>query len=310
MSGLDDLLVEGRNIIGAPYAWWGGGELEHGAPEYMGEGYGPGYVRANGVNCSGILNWLRQWVSLGPVGGTLAYGEFLDPRADYDPSRWYPVGTVCVQRYIEGVSEGHMGIVSNANQLMLQSDAYYGVNELKTAAAQHGYSPFDWAGWMPGMPNGDYLPGWTASQGVAGYPGDEATPQQTAAWMGRVAEHIYGLPAELPVMCSLVELTQGWTGPGDVKDVAGYLYAVDYDSLGWFQQRPAAGWGTPEQITDPEYALAAFLDAAWDAGPPGGPLTRRTPPPSASGSRTCRDPAKTCATSTAPRRTTGGPSRC
>lgn len=46
---------------------------------------------------------------------------------------------------------------------------------------------------------------------------------------------------------------------------------MDYDSLGWFQQRPAAGWGTPEQITDPEYALAAFLDAAWDAGPPGGP---------------------------------------
>ncbi|SBT41247.1 hypothetical protein [Micromonospora auratinigra] len=33
----------------------------------------------------------------------------------------------------------------------------------------------------------------------------------------------------------------------------------DHDSLGLFQQRPSSGWGTPEQITDPEYATLAFL---------------------------------------------------
>ncbi|SBT39403.1 hypothetical protein [Micromonospora auratinigra] len=32
----------------------------------------------------------------------------------------------------------------------------------------------------------------------------------------------------------------------------------DHDSLGLFQQRPSSGWGTPEQITDPEYATLAF----------------------------------------------------
>jgi hypothetical protein len=32
--------------------------------------------------------------------------------------------------------------------------------------------------------------------------------------------------------------------------------------LGWFQQRPGAGWGAPWQITNAEYALAKFLDAA------------------------------------------------
>ncbi|WP_433194087.1 hypothetical protein ACQP1G_35745 [Nocardia sp. CA-107356] len=37
--------------------------------------------------------------------------------------------------------------------------------------------------------------------------------------------------------------------------------AVDYDSLGVFQQRPSAGWGTPEQITDLRYATERFLDA-------------------------------------------------
>jgi hypothetical protein len=34
-----------------------------------------------------------------------------------------------------------------------------------------------------------------------------------------------------------------------------------YDSLGLFQQRPSAGWGTAAQITDPVYASDAFLNA-------------------------------------------------
>ncbi|SNS94764.1 hypothetical protein SAMN06264365_13025 [Actinoplanes regularis] len=40
-----------------------------------------------------------------------------------------------------------------------------------------------------------------------------------------------------------------------------YTEAVDYDSLGLFQQRPSQGWGTPAQLTDPVYATNAFLNA-------------------------------------------------
>ncbi|MEV4812455.1 hypothetical protein [Micromonospora avicenniae] len=40
---------------------------------------------------------------------------------------------------------------------------------------------------------------------------------------------------------------------GDLGD------ANDHDSLGLFQQRPTSGWGTPEQITDPQYSTTAFL---------------------------------------------------
>ncbi|MEH0827749.1 MULTISPECIES: hypothetical protein [unclassified Micromonospora] len=35
----------------------------------------------------------------------------------------------------------------------------------------------------------------------------------------------------------------------------------DHDSQGLFQQRPSSGWGTPEQITDPEYSSRAFFEA-------------------------------------------------
>ncbi|MFK3979850.1 hypothetical protein ACI2K4_05645 [Micromonospora sp. NPDC050397] len=37
-------------------------------------------------------------------------------------------------------------------------------------------------------------------------------------------------------------------------------YLNDHDSLGLFQQRPSSGWGTPSQITDPDYASSAFFN--------------------------------------------------
>lgn len=35
----------------------------------------------------------------------------------------------------------------------------------------------------------------------------------------------------------------------------------DRDSLGWLQQRPSQGWGTPEQVMDPAHAARMFYDA-------------------------------------------------
>ncbi|MFC0032162.1 hypothetical protein ACFFMM_21835 [Micromonospora chaiyaphumensis] len=40
----------------------------------------------------------------------------------------------------------------------------------------------------------------------------------------------------------------------------------DHDSEGLFQQRPSSGWGTPDQITDPDYASKAFFNALKNVG--------------------------------------------
>ncbi|MGH4030302.1 peptidoglycan-binding domain-containing protein [Actinomycetota bacterium Odt1-20B] len=61
-----------------------------------------------------------------------------------------------------------------------------------------------------------------------------------------------------------------------------YLTPVDHDSLGIFQQRPSAGWGTPEQITDVPTSSKSFYGVAdfghnpgllqiagWETMPPG-----------------------------------------
>jgi hypothetical protein len=45
----------------------------------------------------------------------------------------------------------------------------------------------------------------------------------------------------------------------------------DRDSLGLFQQRPSAGWGTPAQISDPDRATRAFYGGPKD---PNGSDTR------------------------------------
>ncbi|MFB9237740.1 hypothetical protein ACFFWC_19630 [Plantactinospora siamensis] len=42
--------------------------------------------------------------------------------------------------------------------------------------------------------------------------------------------------------------------------------ANDHDSLGLFQQRPSSGWGSPDQITDPQYATTAFLNGLKNVG--------------------------------------------
>lgn len=43
----------------------------------------------------------------------------------------------------------------------------------------------------------------------------------------------------------------------------------DRDSLGLFQQRPSAGWGTPQEILDPRYATEAFFGGSKPPAPPG-----------------------------------------
>jgi hypothetical protein len=84
-----------------------------------------------------------------------------------------------------------------------------------------------------------------------GYPGDDATKAELAAWMGGLAEK-RGLPPELPVMAGLVESGMRNLNHGHA------------DSVGFFQMRVGI-WnrgdyaGYPE---DPELQVKWFLDQA------------------------------------------------
>lgn len=90
----------------------------------------------------------------------------------------------------------------------------------------------------------DFVKGIASKMGFGG--GDKA---QVAKWMASTASAA-GIPGELPVMTALVE-----------SELQNLDYG-DRDSLGYFQQRPSQGWGTAEQIMDPNYSLGKFLEVA------------------------------------------------
>jgi hypothetical protein len=62
-----------------------------------------------------------------------------------------------------------------------------------------------------------------------------------------------GLPARAWVIAVATSLQES-----QLKNIGDLGDANDHDSLGLFQQRPSSGWGTPQQITDPNYAATAF----------------------------------------------------
>lgn len=50
-----------------------------------------------------------------------------------------------------------------------------------------------------------------------------------------------------------------------------HLTATDHDSLGYLQQRPSTGWGTPAQVTNVSYATTSYVKKAmaYEASHPG-----------------------------------------
>jgi hypothetical protein len=69
-----------------------------------------------------------------------------------------------------------------------------------------------------------------------------------------------GLPGQATLIALMTALQES-----DLQNLAG----GDSDSVGLFQQRPSAGWGTATQIRDPRYAAEAFFGGANPPSPPG-----------------------------------------
>ncbi|TDW23686.1 hypothetical protein [Kribbella kalugense] len=69
-----------------------------------------------------------------------------------------------------------------------------------------------------------------------------------------------GLPGKATLIALMTALVE--------SDLQNLTYG-DADSVGLFQQRPAAGWGTVRQILDPRYAADAFFGGPSAPSPPG-----------------------------------------
>ncbi len=278
------------NCMPSAYVIWHGGTVSSGdGPPAWGVNAPPppaSKVRRGGAFCAFVPNAVHRHLGLkipNPYndeafdGGIVSYWE-----AYYDASEWfslsasYPDGTFVMSPYgSEAVGDqGHVGMIwqYNGTPYVMEWILNPGGTWNYTLAQSNEWGKYQIAirpeAWVP-LAGGVFDaaeatdPLEPAAPESKEYPGDLADPDVVARWMARVAYEEYLIAAILPVQTSYVELTRAWTGPGDVRTVPGYLGAVDYDSLGYFQQRPSMGWGTPEQLTDANYALRQFCQVAY-----------------------------------------------
>ena len=223
-----------------------------------------------------LINFALEDNGLRPGGDTQAFGDYLEKTSRFDPDSPGEPGAIAYRPFRGAAlgAQGHIALYVDEHTLIQAlagtQPRFFGVTDKFTDKETYnwgGNTLFTVYGFLPGV---DYSGGSSNGTTPASntYPGDTATPKDVAHWMAHVAHQQYGLLGILPVMTSCVELTDAWTGPGDVKDVRGYLRNVDACSVGYFQQQAddlgcgKFGLGTRAQLIDARYALKRFCEEA------------------------------------------------
>lgn len=271
------------------YAPWWSGPLSDRSPAWAVNKPPPppGEVNVEGLFCAAVPNlMIRKAQTLGSKmkipnpfrdeewdGGTLAYYEwFYDHSEWFKPGKNYRDGCLLLSPYRSPEEQGHVAVVYKG--YAIESITSGGLVWKYTVDQSTAWGKYEIVlppeTWLTGKAKGDEPP-------AKRYPGHTASAYERAQWMAAVAGEEFSLPGVLPVMCSCVELTCAWVPETeDVSECPGYgPPPLDHDSLGYFQQRPSQGWGTPEQILDPDYSLRKFLSEAkkhkgqYDSSPEG-----------------------------------------
>ncbi|GAA3386299.1 M23 family metallopeptidase [Cryptosporangium minutisporangium] len=89
----------------------------------------------------------------------------------------------------------------------------------------------------------------TSGSAIASYTAEQLRNAQIIIGVGEQA----GVPARGRVIAVAAALQES-----RLRNLPHRGSENDRDSVGLFQQRPSQGWGTPDQLTDPNYAAAAF----------------------------------------------------
>ncbi|GAA1163240.1 hypothetical protein GCM10009630_71640 [Kribbella jejuensis] len=104
----------------------------------------------------------------------------------------------------------------------------------------------------------------TGIPGQGGDPNPNGPLRETQIGWAKLIDSVAvkrGLPGKATLVALMTALVE--------SDLQNLTYG-DSDSVGLFQQRPSAGWGTADQITKtPEYAINAFFGGKGPPSPPG-----------------------------------------
>jgi hypothetical protein len=282
MASAQDIVESAYKLLGAPYRTWRTGDP---LPMWKKDGRGdpppPAHLKNVGVMCADLITFALKDNDLRAVGGTQAYEDFLVRKSRFDPGSPGEPGAIAFRPFSgpQLGSQGHIALYVDEHTIIQalagKQPRFFGVTDKFTDRETFnwgGNTRFTVYGFLPGVDYSERSKDGKTHNGKTHasetYPGDTASPREVAHWMANVAHQKYRLPGILPVMTSCVELTDAWTGPGDVKDVRGYLDNVDACSVGYFQQQAdnlgcgKFGWGTRAQLINAPYALRRFCEEA------------------------------------------------
>jgi hypothetical protein len=134
------------------------------------------------------------------------------------------------------------------------ADTHTTATAATTVAAAHADAPAPAAGWKPGSNDLHTAP-------VAG--GQESLKPTAEQIKNAHAIMDAGQKMHLPARAWVIAIATSMQ-ESKLSNIGDLGSANDHDSLGLFQQRPSSGWGTPQQLQDPEYAATAFYKGLLD----------------------------------------------
>lgn len=258
--------------------WWK--KLEGPPYNYASYGQSWAWMKANGGHCASTMSSTsRDKLGGTDYGGTVSMSwNHLVSWQPYNPKGSYPRGTVLLNDdyYGDDNDLSHVGMIHDRDQRFIHCYGPQGLNGVKVDPSPRymsdawlerwpGWADYEWVGYFADL-GADFDPSYFDTDPALG--DWWVHPHLLAAFMAVRAERKFGIPGVLPVMTAMIEVADAWDpGPVPFYECYGYSEAADHDSLGFYQQRPSQGWGTPEQLMDPNYATDAFCQAVLDMYP-------------------------------------------
>lgn len=150
---MENALSFGKSLIGTPYGWWGGGEIEHGHPMWAEDKPIPDRSDIISCSCVGLVNLILRYCNKQipynktSKGGTDAYADYYKNVYEMvNIEKRYPIGTLLIRGYRDIDDQGHVAIIvedKGTQSKLLQSFTFQednGVNMKYTFEESHdGY---------------------------------------------------------------------------------------------------------------------------------------------------------------------------
>ena len=132
------VLDYGKSLIGIKYNYWKGKTTDDEPyPFYLHEIPTTSYIKKYGINCTGLINLMRQKINLSVPGkgvhkgGTPAWFYYLNNKnrlEKFDDTKDYPIGTLFLRRYKNDHDRGHVAVYCKENKKPLYGNilhSYY-----------------------------------------------------------------------------------------------------------------------------------------------------------------------------------------